>query len=794
MMPKDPMSSSLLVPLLFICCLSFYGQCATISITPGGTAFQDALDVVNPGDVIELGNGDYWEDLKTRTDGTVDMPITIRGAGGTDDRENVVLRGAGTSTRVLEIKHDYYIVEDFTVNGDAEDDPDRDADSDSPEDMWRDVLIYAVANREPTERDGGYVSAIDGLVIRNMAVTNAGGECIRLRDHVTYAEVYSNYIIDCGIYDYREDGDGKNGEGVYVGTSSNQWDSDNNWDDVPDVCMGNIIRDNYIRTRGNEGIDVKEGSVDTLIEYNEVYMQYDDDSGGIGSRGDRSIIRYNHIEDTDGAGVRLGGHTVDGIEYGKNNQVYGNTMVDCRHSAVKVMVDPQGQICDNDVTLPDDIDEDDYEYSGGDFYYDPLKPCDASPSPEPGPTPTPVTPPPEATPEPTTEPPTTESPTTESPTTESPTTESPTTKPPTTEPPTTESPTTEPPTTESPTTESPTTEPPTTEPPTTESPTTESPTTEPPTTESPTTEPPTTEPPTTESPTTEPPTTEPPTTEPPTTEATPESTPEATPESRGTCSDGIEGIDGNGVVCCPLGCGQCAGSGCSTAGAANGLTSSSCCGGGIKSSGNYCDDTGVAPCIYGSAPDADGDGDDDDDDDVGTCNDGIEGIDGNGVVCCPLGCGQCAGSGCSTAGAANGLTSSSCCGGGIKSSGNYCDDTGVAPCIYGSAPDADDDGDDDDDDDVGTCSDGIEGIDGNGVVCCPLGCGQCVGSGCSTDGAANGLTSSSCCGGEIKSSGNYCDDTGVAPCIYGSAPDADDDGDDDDDGERNTTPAKNPSH
>ncbi|CAB1107955.1 unnamed protein product [Ectocarpus sp. CCAP 1310/34] len=115
----------------------------------------------------------------------------------------------------------------------------------------------------------------------------------------------------------------------------------------------------YYLHQGNEGIEVKEGSVDTLIEYNEVHMQYDEESGGIGSRGDRSIIRYNHIQDTDGAGVRLGGHIVDGIEYGANNQVYGNTMVDCRASAVKVMVDPQGQICENDVTLPDDVDEDD---------------------------------------------------------------------------------------------------------------------------------------------------------------------------------------------------------------------------------------------------------------------------------------------------------------------------------------------------------------------------------------------------------------------------------------------------
>ncbi|CAM9802332.1 unnamed protein product, partial [Ectocarpus fasciculatus] len=383
-------SSSLLLPLLLLGCSSFYGQCATISITPGGTAFQDALDVVNPGDVIELGNGDYWEDLKTRTDGTANNPITIRGAGGTDDRDNVILRGAGTSTRVLEIKHDYYIIEDFTVNGDAEDDPDRDSDSDSAEDMWRDQLIYAVGNREPTERDGGYVSAIDGLVIRNMAIANAGGECVRLRDHVTYAEVYNNRITDCGIYDFREDGDGKNGEGVYVGTSSTQWDNDNNWDDVPDVCMGVIIRDNFIRTRGNEGIDVKEGTVDTLIEGNEVYMQYDPNAGGIESRGDRSIIRYNHIEDTDGAGVHLGGHTIDGIENGANNQVYGNTMVDCEHSAVKVMVEPQGQICGNDVTPPVG-EEDEYRYSGGTYYYDPLIPCDSSSTSVLEPTPAPVT-------------------------------------------------------------------------------------------------------------------------------------------------------------------------------------------------------------------------------------------------------------------------------------------------------------------------------------------------------------------------------------------------------------------
>lgn len=34
-------------------------------------------------------------------------------------------------------------------------------------------------------REGGYTSALDGLVVQNMHLFNAGGECVRLRgkDH-----------------------------------------------------------------------------------------------------------------------------------------------------------------------------------------------------------------------------------------------------------------------------------------------------------------------------------------------------------------------------------------------------------------------------------------------------------------------------------------------------------------------------------------------------------------------------------------------------------------------------------
>ncbi|CAN0165599.1 unnamed protein product [Pylaiella littoralis] len=135
------------------------------------------------------------------------------------------------------------------------------------------------------------------------------------------------------------------------------------------------------------------------------------------------------------------------------------------------------------------------------------------------------------------------------------------------------------------------------------------------------------------------------------------------------------------------------------------------------------------------------------------CSDGTEGIDGNGIVCCPIDCNQCGGSGCSSSGAAAGLGASQCCGKAIKASDAYCDVTNEAPCIIGSAPVTQ------------LCTDGTEGISGNGVVCCPIGCNQCAGKGCDVSGAAAGLGASECCGGAIKASGVFCVDTNEAPCI-----------------------------
>ena len=52
-------------------------------------------------------------------------------------------------------------------------------------------------------------------------------------------------------------------------------------------------------------LDIKEGSSFNIVEYNKCTGQRDPNSGGLDSRGNDNIFRYNEIYDNLGAGVRL---------------------------------------------------------------------------------------------------------------------------------------------------------------------------------------------------------------------------------------------------------------------------------------------------------------------------------------------------------------------------------------------------------------------------------------------------------------------------------------------------------
>ena len=280
---------------------------------------QRAIDGARPGSRIHVAPGDYYEDLRTRRAGRPDAPIQLRGLPGT------VLRGAGGG-RVFEIRHSHWIVSDLRIDG-------RVGDSGRASD-YRSKLLYAIG-----PEDG---SGLTGLRVLRVAFANAGTECLRLKYRASGNEIAESEFESCGVWDFQLDRGAKNGEALYIGTAPEQMpeslafsidDSNDNW-----------IHDNRFDTRGNECIDLKEGVSGTVVERNRCTGQRDPKSGGISCRGNGNVIRNNEVFGNRGAGIRLGGDTPsDGVD----NVVVGNSLVDNREGALKIMRGPQREICGN---------------------------------------------------------------------------------------------------------------------------------------------------------------------------------------------------------------------------------------------------------------------------------------------------------------------------------------------------------------------------------------------------------------------------------------------------------------
>ncbi len=289
-------------------------------------SIQHGLQLAQPGDTIHLAPGHYYQDVYTVRDGEPGRPITIVGPA------DAVVHGL-TSHRIFQVHHDYISLIGFTIDGlrrNAE--PNRMG-------AFREKLLYVIGY---DARDG-----VNNLRVLGMTFRNAGEECLRIKYFATYNEIAYSSFHDCGIWDFVFDAHGVVGEAVYLGTSSKQWDI--NLTIEPDVTAHNWVHHNFMDTQGNECVEAKEGSEYNIIEYNVCTGQKDPNSGGIVSRGKGNIIRHNQIYGNVGAGVRLGGHLVDGIQYGVENEVYGNLIQGNHAGGVKVMIDGQARICGNDL-------------------------------------------------------------------------------------------------------------------------------------------------------------------------------------------------------------------------------------------------------------------------------------------------------------------------------------------------------------------------------------------------------------------------------------------------------------
>jgi len=287
-------------------------------------SIQHALQLARPGDTIHLAPGHYYQDVYTVRDGEPGLPISVVGTS------NAVVHGL-SSNRIFQVHHDYISLIGFTIDGlrrNAE--PNRMG-------AFREKLLYVIGY---DVRDG-----VQHMRVLNMTFRNAGEECLRIKYFARHNEIAYSTFHDCGIWDFVFDAHGVVGEAIYLGTSSKQWDI--NLTIEPDVTAYNWVHHNVIDTQGNECVEAKEGTEHNVIEYNLCRGQKDPNSGGIVSRGKANIIRYNEIHGSVGAGVRLGGHLVDGVQYGVDNLVYGNIITENDAGGIKVLVERQGLICGN---------------------------------------------------------------------------------------------------------------------------------------------------------------------------------------------------------------------------------------------------------------------------------------------------------------------------------------------------------------------------------------------------------------------------------------------------------------
>ena len=312
-------------------------KCTEINVTPKDS-IQSALEEAQAGDTVVLGDGEYAQDFKSVRSGTAEKRITITGS------RKAHVHGKSES-RMIEINHSYITLNGFTASGLL-----SSSDGSKMEDFV-DKCIYIIGTNPPEairENGAEYESSLDGMVVSNMHITECGGECLRLRSFITNAEVVGNKIEGCGRHDFAFQSSSVNGEAIYVGTSSNQWDDGKNSKAGPDLSKYIWIHENEIDSQGNECVDVKEGTTDVLVEYNVCSDQRDPNSACLDSRTDDIIFRYNEIVNCDGAGVRVGGHTIDGKTYGLNNEVYGNVFSDTTHSSVKIQTGDDHKLCENE--------------------------------------------------------------------------------------------------------------------------------------------------------------------------------------------------------------------------------------------------------------------------------------------------------------------------------------------------------------------------------------------------------------------------------------------------------------
>ena len=311
---------------------------------------QASLDAASPGVVVHLAAGTYHEQPVTRTDGTATAPITIKGpetGKAVSGRYKSTLFG---TSRIMSIDHSNYVLEGFTIDGQEALHGSKYPTGSTNVREFKDAaqskvadgrLVYIGASEQ--SRD------IHGVVIRDMYLNGAGGECLRMRSNAHDNVVVNSTIAWCGMYGKGDDVQRDkyhNGEAVYIGTSPKSTTQPMYKNDS---SSNNLVENNVISTYGSECFNVKENAHDNVFRnnicrHNQEPLEWE--GSAIELRGHDNQVVNNLLEGSLGFGVKL---RSDSASYDKGGNVLrGNTFRDIAGAAVlNDQESAQGAACGN---------------------------------------------------------------------------------------------------------------------------------------------------------------------------------------------------------------------------------------------------------------------------------------------------------------------------------------------------------------------------------------------------------------------------------------------------------------
>ena len=184
-----------------------------------------AVDRARPGTVIRMAPGTYRGQIDMHANGTASNPIWVCGS-----RDAVINVGGIQDNHGIQVKNSSNLV---------------------------------IAGMTVTNSLKG-ISVISGtnVTIADTRIDHIGYEGIHLRAFTTDSTVVGNTISNTGKRD------ASFGEGIYIGTSENNWCAQTNC--KPDRTDGTRVLSNRISLTGAQPIEVKEGTSDGVIRDNVI--------------------------------------------------------------------------------------------------------------------------------------------------------------------------------------------------------------------------------------------------------------------------------------------------------------------------------------------------------------------------------------------------------------------------------------------------------------------------------------------------------------------------------------------